>query len=76
MATTRVTLDELGDNIIQTFLANEDELLSSNMPIAGSDNSLKDENKYGGTNFIDDDENPDFSITASALNDILTKHFS
>ena len=63
MATTRVTLDELGDNIIQTFLANEDELLSSNMPIAGSDNSLKDENKYGGTNFIDDDENPRADIT-------------
>ena len=63
MATTRVTLDELGDNIIQTFLANEDELLSSNMPIAGSDNSLKDENKYGGTNFIDDDESPRADIT-------------
>ena len=27
MATTRVTLDELGDNIIQTFLANEEQIL-------------------------------------------------
>ena len=25
---------------------------------------------------IDDEENPDFSITASALNDLLTKHFA
>ena len=25
---------------------------------------------------IDDDENPDFSITASALNEQLTKHFA
>ena len=33
------------------------------MPIAGSDNSLRDENKYGGTNFIDDDENPRADIT-------------
>jgi hypothetical protein len=63
MATTRVTLDELGDSIIQTFLANEDELLSSNMPIAGSDNSLTDENKFGGTNFDDNDISARSDIT-------------
>ena len=40
-------LDEIGDSIIETFLANEDELLSSHMPLADQP-TITDENKYSG----------------------------
>ena len=49
MATTRIKLDEIGDSIIETFLANEDELLSSHMPLANQP-TITDENKYSGQN--------------------------
>jgi len=47
MATTRMKLDEIGNSIIETFLANEDELLSSHMPLANQP-TITDENKYSG----------------------------
>ena len=40
-------LDEIGDSIIETFLANEDELWSSHMPLADQP-TITDENKYSG----------------------------
>ena len=48
MATTRMKLDEIGDSIIETFLANEDELLSSHMPLADQP-TITDEIKYSSS---------------------------
>ena len=46
-ATTRYTLDQISNSLIQTFFMNEEELLSSHMPLSNHPD-ITDENKYTG----------------------------